>query len=178
MVHTLRMSGNPLLWPICQSPIDLDEATNRRIDAEVAKRLSHMSTEQKIAQMIQAEISCITPEEVVDCPVGSILNGGGSAPNANKRALLDARVRCCHSCNDLALGDSPRGLLRYHRIKGQGDPRQARAIGLAEEVCSGRRVRANVAHIRAFDLIHQMLANVLRVVAYSFQRPRHPCGAE
>ena len=87
-MHAPRTSGNPLLWPNCQSPIDLDEATNRRTDAEVAKRLSHMSTEQKIAQMIQAEISCITPEEVVDCPVGSILNGGGSAPNANKRAPL------------------------------------------------------------------------------------------
>ena len=77
-----------LLWPDCRSPIDRDRETHARIEAIVAEHLGRMTAEQKIAQMIQAEISSITPEDLAACPVGAILNGGGCAPDNNKRAAV------------------------------------------------------------------------------------------
>lgn len=47
-----------------------------------------MTAEQKIAQMIQAEISSITPDDLADCPVGAVLNGGGCSPGNDKHASL------------------------------------------------------------------------------------------
>lgn len=76
------------LWPDCRSPLDRNSESRARIEAETADRLARMTTEQKIAQMIQAEISSITPAEIADCPVGALLNGGGCAPGNNKRAAL------------------------------------------------------------------------------------------
>lgn len=47
-----------------------------------------MTARQKVAQMIQAEISSIRPEDLAQIPVGAILNGGGCAPGNNKRVAL------------------------------------------------------------------------------------------
>lgn len=82
----MKARENRLLWPDCRSPIDRDRHAHARIEAEIADRLGTMTAEQKIAQMIQAEISSITPDDLADFPVGAILNGGGCAPNNNKRA--------------------------------------------------------------------------------------------
>ena len=84
----MNTRANHLLWPDCRSPLDRDRGTHARIEAEVADRLGRMTAEQKIAQMIQAEISSFTPNDVADCPVGAILNGGGCAPGNDKRAAV------------------------------------------------------------------------------------------
>ena len=43
---------------------------------------------QKIGQMTQAEIKSITPEQVREHYIGSVLNGGGSWPAKNKHATV------------------------------------------------------------------------------------------
>ncbi len=73
-------------WPDCRSPIDRDAKAQARIEAEVARRLEKMTAGQKVAQMIQAEISSVRPEDLADIPLGALLNGGGCAPGNNKRA--------------------------------------------------------------------------------------------
>jgi beta-glucosidase len=45
-----------------------------------------MTLEQKVGQMIQAEIQSVTPEDVREYALGSILNGGGSWPDTAKSA--------------------------------------------------------------------------------------------
>lgn len=50
--------------------------------------LGRMSLEQKIGQMIQAEIRSASPEDVRDYHLGSVLNGGGSFPGGNARATV------------------------------------------------------------------------------------------
>ena len=82
------MSGpsESVLWPDCRSAIDRDRKSHDRIEADVAERLAAMTPAQKVAQMIQAEISSITPEQLADFPVGALLNGGGCAPGDDKRA--------------------------------------------------------------------------------------------
>ena len=57
-------------------------------DQQLIALMETMSVEQKVAQMIQAEIKHVTPEEVREFGLGSILNGGGSFPQANKHATV------------------------------------------------------------------------------------------
>ncbi|MCE3263666.1 MAG: beta-glucosidase [Pseudoduganella sp.] len=77
------MAGAPLAdWPRVRSAIAPDPAVEKRVAAIVAG----MTLEQKIGQMTQPEIKTITPDDVRRYYLGSILNGGGSWPNGNKRA--------------------------------------------------------------------------------------------
>ncbi len=50
--------------------------------------LSSMTLEEKVGQMTQPEITSITPEEVAQFHIGSVLNGGGAWPQGNKYASL------------------------------------------------------------------------------------------
>jgi len=78
--------SEPVRWPDCRSPIDRDAEAQAQIEAEVVRRLEKMTATQKAAQMIQAEISSVRPEDLAEIPLGAILNGGGCAPGNNKRA--------------------------------------------------------------------------------------------
>jgi beta-glucosidase len=48
-----------------------------------------MTVEQKVGQLIQADISAITPEDLNRYPLGSILAGGNSGPFGDERASAD-----------------------------------------------------------------------------------------
>ncbi len=78
-------SKDPDAWPILQSPIARDPQIEARIDAVLAQ----MSVEQKVGQIIQAEIRWVTPDDVRDFHLGSVLNGGGAYPNDNKYSSID-----------------------------------------------------------------------------------------
>lgn len=56
------------------------------LNARVESWLARMNLAQKIGQMTQAERAHITPEQVRDHHIGSVLSGGGSAPGANRPA--------------------------------------------------------------------------------------------
>lgn len=74
---------HPDLWPAAKSPAAItDAATEARIDALIGK----MTVEQKVGQLIQADISTITPKDLETYPLGSILAGGNSGPNGNERS--------------------------------------------------------------------------------------------
>ena len=75
--------ANPANWPDAASPSAISDAkTEREISALVAK----MTVEQKVGQLIQADISAIKPQDLVEYPLGSILAGGNSGPYGNERA--------------------------------------------------------------------------------------------
>jgi beta-glucosidase len=63
-----------------------DPALEARIDALLAR----MSLDDKVAQMIQAEIQKATPDDVRAARLGSILNGAGSFPNDDERSAPPA----------------------------------------------------------------------------------------
>ena len=56
------------------------------MEARIDRILAGMSLVQKVGQMTQAEIKSITPDEVRDYAIGSVLNGGGSWPGKDKHA--------------------------------------------------------------------------------------------
>ena len=63
-------------WPKAKSVGLVDEATEKF----VADLMSKMTLEQKVGQMVQADISAIKPEDLRRYPLGSILAGGSSPP--------------------------------------------------------------------------------------------------
>jgi beta-glucosidase len=71
------------VWPESASPKAVSDAeTEHAIDA----LLSRMTVEQKVGQLIQADISAIKPEDLLQYPLGSILAGGNSGPYGDERA--------------------------------------------------------------------------------------------
>jgi beta-glucosidase len=74
---------HPDRWPAAKSPAAISDAqTEARIDAMIAR----MTVEQKVGQLIQADISTITPKDLETWPLGSILAGGNSGPGGNERS--------------------------------------------------------------------------------------------
>ena len=55
-------------------------------EAQIADLLSRMTLERKVAQLIQPDISAITPADVEKYRFGSVLNGGNSGPYNNDMA--------------------------------------------------------------------------------------------
>ena len=54
------------------------------IEERVENLLGRMNIDQKIGQMIQTERMAITPREVKENHIGSVLSGGGSTPGSNQ----------------------------------------------------------------------------------------------
>ncbi|HEX8239948.1 MAG TPA: exo 1,3/1,4-beta-D-glucan glucohydrolase [Allosphingosinicella sp.] len=69
-------------WPAVRSRVPHDGAAEARINAILAQ----MSLEEKVGQIIQPDISSITPEEVRRYKFGSILAGGNSSPGGKETA--------------------------------------------------------------------------------------------
>jgi beta-glucosidase len=67
---------HPGQWPTARSPLPADPALEARIKALLAK----MSVEDKVGQMIQADIKYVTPDDVREYRPGSVLAGGNSKP--------------------------------------------------------------------------------------------------
>ncbi|MDZ4371469.1 MAG: exo 1,3/1,4-beta-D-glucan glucohydrolase, partial [Phenylobacterium sp.] len=60
--------------------------TDAATEAFVADLLGRMTVEEKVGQMIQADIASIKPEDLLIYPLGSILAGGNSSPGGDERA--------------------------------------------------------------------------------------------
>src|SRR5580693_387051 len=71
---------HPQIWPRQQSPLPRDADLERRLDVLLAR----MTPEQKVGQLIQADIGSVTPADVRQLALGSVLNGGNSSPRDDK----------------------------------------------------------------------------------------------
>lgn len=79
---TLAQSPERVRWPEVHSRVSRDAAVEARVDSI----LSRMTIEEKVGQIIQADMNAITPEEVKKYKLGSVLAGGNSSPDGNERA--------------------------------------------------------------------------------------------
>ena len=77
---------NPEAWPLQQPVMIRDDVMEKRIVDLMAK----MTLEEKVGQVIQPDINDVTPEQVGEYNLGSVLNGGGSAPDKNLRNTPDS----------------------------------------------------------------------------------------
>ncbi|GAA2882089.1 exo 1,3/1,4-beta-D-glucan glucohydrolase [Streptosporangium fragile] len=69
-------------WPKVSSRIKRNPVEEKRI----ARIVAGMTLAEKVGQMTQPEIAAITPAEVGQYFIGSVLNGGGSWPGRDKHA--------------------------------------------------------------------------------------------
>lgn len=67
---------NPAIWPALTSPLPVDPALESRITTLMAK----MSLEEKVGQVVQADLDSVTPDDVRRYRLGSVLAGGNSDP--------------------------------------------------------------------------------------------------
>ena len=75
--------AHPAAWPAARSPAAItDAATEQAITALLAR----MTVEQKVGQVVQGDISSVTPADLDRYPLGSILAGGNSGPYGDERA--------------------------------------------------------------------------------------------
>ena len=82
LVATACSSETSSPWPAATPEPDAET------EAFVDDLLARMSLEQKIGQIIQAEIQHVSPEDVREFGLGSVLNGGGSFPGLDRRASI------------------------------------------------------------------------------------------
>jgi beta-glucosidase len=75
-------SVHPKLWPAVLPGI----APDARLEKQVDRTLSGMTLEQKVGQLIQGDITTLTPTDLRQYPLGSVLNGGNSKPAGNTLA--------------------------------------------------------------------------------------------
>jgi len=74
--------AHPEIWPAYKYPVTKDAAA----EARIADLLKRMTIEEKIGQLVQADISAVTPAEVKQYHLGSVLAGGSSGPNGDDKA--------------------------------------------------------------------------------------------
>nr|MCS5588091.1 hypothetical protein [Porticoccaceae bacterium] len=63
---------------------DAELPSGEDIETRVQSILADMTLEQKVGQMVQGETRYVTPDDVKNYYLGSVLNGGGSFPNGRK----------------------------------------------------------------------------------------------
>ncbi len=76
------VESDPDRWPAVRSRVAIDPAIEARIDSILAR----MPIEEKVAQIVQPDISSVTPEDVRRYKFGSILAGGNSSPAGKDNA--------------------------------------------------------------------------------------------
>ena len=96
---TPQDSGNTANWERIPNPVPADPALEKRIDGLLAA----MTLEQKVGQMTQAEIRNATPADVRKYALGSVLNGGGSFPQTNKKAKSGDWLALADAYHDAAV---------------------------------------------------------------------------
>jgi len=97
-------TAHPELWPAAKSAGLVDPATEKKIDELLAK----LSIEQKVGQLIQADIGTIKPEDLRKYPLGSILAGGSSPPlNAPDRSAIGPWLASAQAFRAVSLEQRP-----------------------------------------------------------------------
>ncbi len=100
-VNDGRRDITPSAWPTLR-PRARDEALEQRVEAVLAT----LSLEQRIGQLIQADIGSVTPKDVREFHLGSVLNGGNSAPGGDLRAPASAWLALADEFWDASMHES------------------------------------------------------------------------
>ncbi|MEO1573942.1 MAG: exo 1,3/1,4-beta-D-glucan glucohydrolase [Pseudomonadota bacterium] len=89
------------IWPRVDSAVKEDPA----VEARISEILDGMTLEQKVGQMMQAEIQNVSPGDATKYHLGSILNGGGSFPGRNKNSSIEDWVALADRFYDASVKD-------------------------------------------------------------------------
>jgi beta-glucosidase len=96
---------DPSIWPRPARPAIDDSAIDSRLD----ELLASLSVEEKVGQIIQADLCCVTPEDVRQYRLGSILVGGNSGPNGDDLAPAPKWLEAADAFYDASMDTSNGG---------------------------------------------------------------------
>ncbi|HVZ98857.1 MAG TPA: exo 1,3/1,4-beta-D-glucan glucohydrolase [Caulobacterales bacterium] len=94
---------HPGIWPQGHSAVQRDPA----IEARVQQILAQMTVEEKVGQVIQADVNSVTPDDVRQYHLGSVLNGGNSGPGGNDRAPAPVWLQYADQFYDASMQSYP-----------------------------------------------------------------------
>lgn len=97
---------NSVPWPAVDTARFRDETVEQRVDALLAR----MTLEEKVGQVIQADSASVTPEDVKNYNLGSILSGGNSAPGDLPYATIDEWLAAADEYFLASIDDSDGGV--------------------------------------------------------------------
>lgn len=80
---------------------------NPALESRLKTLLAQMSVEDKVGQLVQADISAITPDDLKTYHLGSVLAGGNSGPNGNEFATPEQWRALVDQFHDVAMQSSP-----------------------------------------------------------------------
>jgi beta-glucosidase len=95
-------TAHPELWPTGNWPT----SRNPAVEARIAALISNMTIEEKVGQVVQADIGSVTPAEAKEYHLGSILNGGNSAPGNDEYAPAQKWLELADSFYDASVDKS------------------------------------------------------------------------
>ncbi len=78
-----------------------------QIEQSIAVTVSQLTLEQKVAQMLVAEIRSITPEEIKQYRLGAVVSGGGSFPGGDKNASVSDWTQLAAAYRRASMDNSP-----------------------------------------------------------------------
>ena len=81
--------AHPEIWPAYDYPVETTSAD----EARITDLLARMTLAEKIGQLVQADLCCVTPDEVREYNLGSVLNGGNSGPYGDDLAPASEWLR-------------------------------------------------------------------------------------
>ena len=76
----------------------------------MAELLSRMTVEEKVGQILQADLGTVTPELAAQYNLGSVLNGGNSAPGGNNYAPAEDWLALADAFYDASTDTSDGGV--------------------------------------------------------------------
>ncbi|MES1201775.1 MAG: exo 1,3/1,4-beta-D-glucan glucohydrolase [Pseudomonadota bacterium] len=77
------------------------------IEARVQQILAQMTVEEKVGQVIQGDVNSVTPDDVRQYHLGSVLNGGNSGPGGNDRAAAPVWLQFADQYYDASMQSYP-----------------------------------------------------------------------
>lgn len=83
-----ELTKQPELWPKLKPQSFAADTHAEAVEKQIDQLIKQMSVAQKVGQITQAEAGRITPKEVRDYHIGSVLTGGGGFLNDNKYASV------------------------------------------------------------------------------------------
>nr|WP_184002192.1 exo 1,3/1,4-beta-D-glucan glucohydrolase [Stakelama sediminis] len=91
--------AHPDLWPKIATAPKLDP----KVEARITAIMKRMSLKDKVGQLIQVDIASITPKDLETFKIGSVLNGGNSAPGGKAFAPPAAWLKLADAFYDASM---------------------------------------------------------------------------
>lgn len=92
-----------LVWPTARSPV----TTDPKMEARIQQLIASMSLQQKVAQMIQADIDSVSEADIREFRIGAVLNGGGQTPHNKATAKPQEWVQLADRLFQASIAPAP-----------------------------------------------------------------------